>query len=84
MCQFFKQEDIIELMSEIQNKREEMLLLANKFGHTDGVTIKCSQELDELIYQYQRLTQTKMEAKRKTLFCQLMKKYLYSGTVMLL
>ena len=40
------------ILDEIQKKREIMIDLAQKNGFTSDDTIKCSQELDQLIYQY--------------------------------
>ncbi|WP_245807731.1 aspartyl-phosphate phosphatase Spo0E family protein [Halobacillus massiliensis] len=33
----------------IQNKRKEMIELGLKYGLTDNRTVKCSQQLDELL-----------------------------------
>ena len=41
------------ILIEIQQKREVMMDLVNKKGISNHDTIKCSQELDQLIYQYQ-------------------------------
>lgn len=41
------------ILVEIQKKRENMIELVHKKGLTSDDTIKCSQELDQLIYQYQ-------------------------------
>ncbi|WP_246234694.1 aspartyl-phosphate phosphatase Spo0E family protein [Bacillus aquiflavi] len=41
------------MMDEIQRKRERMIDSAEKYGYTSDDTIKCSEELDELIYKYQ-------------------------------
>ncbi|WP_338451867.1 aspartyl-phosphate phosphatase Spo0E family protein [Niallia oryzisoli] len=41
------------ILAEIQKKREKMIDLAQEKGLTNNDTIKCSQELDQLIYQYQ-------------------------------
>jgi len=41
------------ILIEIQQKREDMIDLVNKKGMSSDDTIKCSQELDQLIYQYQ-------------------------------
>lgn len=85
MCKFLNQNDTIELMNKIQKKREKLLFLANKLGHTHCETIICSQELDQLIYQYQRrMMQMKAKGDEKTIFSQFMKKSLHSSTVMLL
>ena len=42
------------MLSEIKVKRELMISCANKLGFTHERTIKYSQELDELINEYQR------------------------------
>ncbi|MFT4412362.1 aspartyl-phosphate phosphatase Spo0E family protein [Fredinandcohnia humi] len=42
------------LLDEINRKRQEMIEVANNTGFTSRETIKCSQELDELINIYQR------------------------------
>ncbi|WP_223881841.1 aspartyl-phosphate phosphatase Spo0E family protein [Niallia endozanthoxylica] len=41
------------ILAEIQKKREKMISLAQEKGLTNNDTIKCSQELDQLIFQYQ-------------------------------
>ncbi|WP_374702872.1 aspartyl-phosphate phosphatase Spo0E family protein [Bacillus sp. T33-2] len=41
------------LLEEIQKKREKMIHLAQKTGFTSEETIRCSHELDQLIYEYQ-------------------------------
>ena len=41
------------IMAEIQRKRKLMIDLAQEKGLTSDDTLKCSQELDQLIYQYQ-------------------------------
>lgn len=43
------------MIEEIKNKRELMIQSANAFGFTSETTIKCSQELDELINEYHRM-----------------------------
>lgn len=42
------------LLTEIQNKRENMIECALQTGYTSEDTIRHSQELDRLIYQFQR------------------------------
>ncbi|MFC7062372.1 aspartyl-phosphate phosphatase Spo0E family protein [Halobacillus seohaensis] len=37
------------LSTSILNKRNEMITLGMRFGFTDKRTIKCSQQLDELL-----------------------------------
>ncbi|EKN66421.1 stage 0 sporulation regulatory protein E [Neobacillus bataviensis LMG 21833] len=43
-----------EMIAEIKVKRELMIKSAKKSGFTSEETIKYSQELDELINEYQR------------------------------
>ncbi|WP_237562810.1 aspartyl-phosphate phosphatase Spo0E family protein [Bacillus dakarensis] len=42
-----------EMLEEIQKKREKMIESARKNGFTSVDTIRYSQELDRLIYDYQ-------------------------------
>lgn len=42
-----------ELLGEIQVQREKMIESAQNSGYTSVETIRCSQELDKLIYRYQ-------------------------------
>ncbi|MFD1735530.1 aspartyl-phosphate phosphatase Spo0E family protein [Bacillus salitolerans] len=44
---------LTKLLEEINRKREMMISTAFATGFTSEDTIKCSQELDELINQYQ-------------------------------
>lgn len=48
-----KQQRIKEMLDEIQRKRDRMIETANKSGLTSDDTIRQSQELDRLIYEYQ-------------------------------
>ena len=41
------------ILIEIQQKREVMIDLVSKKGISNDDAIRCSQELDQLIYQYQ-------------------------------
>ena len=41
------------ILIEIQQKREVMIDLVSKKGILNDDAIRCSQELDQLIYQYQ-------------------------------
>ncbi|WP_456275763.1 aspartyl-phosphate phosphatase Spo0E family protein [Bacillus sp. AK128] len=41
------------LLQKINMKREEMITIAMETGFTSKETITCSQELDQLIIQYQ-------------------------------
>jgi stage 0 sporulation regulatory protein len=43
------------VLEEIKEKRELMISCANQLGFTNEKTIQYSQELDELINEYQRL-----------------------------
>ncbi|GIN83922.1 hypothetical protein J6TS2_03080 [Heyndrickxia sporothermodurans] len=43
----------------IHLKREEMINLGNQFGLTDEKTITCSQELDELLNEFQQFQETR-------------------------
>ena len=47
---------IHNMLSCINKKRKEMVGLAETYGYTDEHTLKCSQELDELINEFYRLT----------------------------
>ncbi|WP_445488593.1 Spo0E family sporulation regulatory protein-aspartic acid phosphatase [Niallia sp. 03133] len=42
-----------EIILAIQKKREVMIISAKETGYTSPETIKHSQELDELIFEYQ-------------------------------
>ncbi|MFE8703577.1 Spo0E family sporulation regulatory protein-aspartic acid phosphatase [Cytobacillus sp. FJAT-54145] len=42
-----------ELLDEIQKKREKMIDSAKMSGFTSDDTVRYSQELDKLIYEYQ-------------------------------
>ncbi len=55
------------ILIEIQKKRDMMIDLAKNKGFTNFDTVKCSQELDQLIYQYQKcfLEQSKQHAMRQ-------------------
>lgn len=44
-----------EMIEEIKVKRELMIKSANTLGFTSELTIKYSQELDELINRYHRM-----------------------------
>ncbi|MGP7819142.1 aspartyl-phosphate phosphatase Spo0E family protein [Niallia sp. 01092] len=45
-----------DILKAIQKKREVMIISAKETGFTSSETIKHSQELDELINQYQLAT----------------------------
>jgi stage 0 sporulation regulatory protein len=69
------------ILEEIQKKRELMIDLALEKGLKSDDTIKCSQELDHLIYQYQvffrQKQQKEKDKKRKIDF------FLYSPMISL-
>lgn len=44
-----------KLLETINNRREEMIITANREGYTSESVIKCSQELDILLNKYQQL-----------------------------
>jgi stage 0 sporulation regulatory protein len=47
------------LLILIKEKRDSMIVLANKTGYISDQTIKCSQDLDKLIYEYQKMSYQK-------------------------
>ncbi|MFD1362811.1 Spo0E family sporulation regulatory protein-aspartic acid phosphatase [Lentibacillus salinarum] len=42
----------------IEQKREQMLSVASKYGMENEKTLECSQELDKLILEYQKKKKT--------------------------
>ncbi|WP_280768742.1 aspartyl-phosphate phosphatase Spo0E family protein [Salipaludibacillus daqingensis] len=46
------------LKSQMEAKRQLMIVSANKYGFTSSETIRYSQELDQLMNVYRRITQT--------------------------
>ncbi|TXC91537.1 aspartyl-phosphate phosphatase Spo0E family protein [Metabacillus litoralis] len=44
-----------KLLEKIDHKRHEMIETANKEGYTSETAVKCSQDLDLLINEYQLL-----------------------------
>lgn len=55
------------LLTEIQSKRENMIECAMQTGYTSEDTIRHSQELDHLIYQFQqKLNRSKKIAEVKS------------------
>lgn len=50
---------IDELLIEIDSKREEMIEEAISSGFTSERTVKCSQELDQLLNHYQQVKEVK-------------------------
>jgi stage 0 sporulation regulatory protein len=53
------------MLAEIQQKREKMIEAAKKNGLASEETIRCSQELDTLIYKYQCAIKKEQEHKKK-------------------
>ncbi|MDQ0270693.1 aspartyl-phosphate phosphatase Spo0E family protein [Cytobacillus purgationiresistens] len=47
------------IMEDIQRKREIMMVSAKQNGIGSEITIRYSQELDKLIYEYQMMKQDK-------------------------
>ncbi|ATH95292.1 transcriptional regulator [Bacillus glycinifermentans] len=56
-----------ELLDSINEKRQMMVKAAEIYGYTGDETIKRSQELDQLIYQYQKMTMNETHASDKPL-----------------
>jgi stage 0 sporulation regulatory protein len=44
-----------KLLETINNKRDEMIDIANREGYTSDAVVKCSQELDMLLNKYQQI-----------------------------
>ncbi|MCT8138632.1 aspartyl-phosphate phosphatase Spo0E family protein [Anaerobacillus sp. CMMVII] len=44
---------LVELISKIETKRQEMYRLSLKYGLSAKETLKSSQELDGLLFQYE-------------------------------
>lgn len=53
MCEYSNNHD--EMIEEIKMKRELMINSAYSQGFTSEITLKYSQELDELINEYQKV-----------------------------
>lgn len=52
------------ISSQIQNKRFEMLHFAELYGLTNQLTLRSSQELDQLMNQYHAMYQYSKEVRR--------------------
>lgn len=50
--------EMVRLMDEIKRKRKVMIDSANENGYTNERTIQYSQELDDLIFTYQKARET--------------------------
>lgn len=74
-----------KLLETINCKRGEMINTANKEGYTSERTIKCSQELDMLLIQYQHLLIKEENRKTGALhgFFHAMKKWTCSNRMVL-
>ncbi|MFE8698014.1 aspartyl-phosphate phosphatase Spo0E family protein [Cytobacillus sp. FJAT-53684] len=57
-----------KILIQIQEKRERMIDSAKEHGYTSDSTIRCSEELDQLIYEYQRERQKDKKQKKKVHF----------------
>jgi len=57
-----------EMIEEIKHKRELMIKSANTLGFTSEVTVRYSQELDELINEYHRMTEHETCSKEEIKF----------------
>ena len=55
-----------DLTVDIQTKRSEMYSIANQYGYSDERTLKNSQELDQLIVEYQNYMLTL--SKKKSIY----------------
>ncbi|KAF0822574.1 aspartyl-phosphate phosphatase Spo0E family protein [Cytobacillus firmus] len=55
----------IQLLTEIQHKRVKMIETARKNGMASQDTIRCSQELDQLIFEYQCVIKREKEQKKR-------------------
>lgn len=67
-----------DLTVDIQTKRSEMYSIANQYGYSDERTLKNSQELDQLIVEYQNYMLTLTEKKSiymKFYYCNSRMKY---------
>jgi len=56
------------MLDKIKTKRELMISCANKYGFTDENTIRLSQELDELINEYQKVFGKSSRSKEEVVF----------------
>lgn len=63
-----KQQRIKEMLDEIQRKRKRMIETAKESGLTSDDTIRQSQELDRLIYEYQCLFSSSKRKEREPRF----------------
>jgi stage 0 sporulation regulatory protein len=54
----------IQLLTEIQQKREKMIETSRKNGMASQETIRCSQELDQLIFEYQCFIKREKQQKK--------------------
>lgn len=59
-----KERTIENISRDIQIKREEMVMVANQYGLTHELTIRNSQDLDQLINEYQMFSMKKKNRKK--------------------
>ena len=63
MCSYSNRR-AVKMLEEIKAKRESMINCASQKGFTNEMTIKLSQELDELINEYQRTFRAYKESEK--------------------
>ncbi len=63
MCSYSNRR-AVKMLEEIKAKRESMINCASQNGFTNEMTIKLSQELDELINEYQRTFRAYKESEK--------------------
>ncbi|MGJ9458489.1 Spo0E family sporulation regulatory protein-aspartic acid phosphatase [Oceanobacillus sp. CF4.6] len=57
----YNKETKVNLIEKINQKKETLLKTAEVYGISSENTIECSQELDKLIVEYQKITESKRE-----------------------
>ncbi len=55
----------VEIEIEIEKKRRELVSKTLKYGFSSEVTVKCSQELDNLLNSFEKLNPTKRHVHRR-------------------
>ena len=70
-----KVRNLRDITTDIDEKREEMIQTAQKYGYLHESTIKSSQDLDELINEY--LLCTRRQENRKKAFFNMAKGYCF-------
>jgi hypothetical protein len=56
-----------QLLLLIKEKRDSLIAVANQTGYISEQTVKCSQDLDKLIYKYQEMIFEKNPNKKTVL-----------------